>query len=232
MADLTAIRTRIRCVSPPVTVALTPGTRYGRGVVLEEIRVPHAKRRNGVRGARLRCNCGTIYTAPATDLAHGRTTSCGCRHLEAFQEQRARLAAAADPAARRQSMQQYREDHRKEIRDQQRQYYLDNRDARLSQRRQYHADLRAAVFGHYGTACSCCGSSKRLVLDHVNSDGPAHRTAIFGKPKIQATMFYRWVIDNGFPEGLQVLCHSCNASKAAGPYCRMHQDGGARKSQI
>lgn len=70
------------------TLHAEPGQRYGRGIVLEEIRLPLTggqKRRGehlGMRGARLRCDCGNEYTARIRHLISGNTKSCGCLYRE------------------------------------------------------------------------------------------------------------------------------------------------------
>lgn len=70
----------------PPTLAVQTGQRIGRGVVID------ASIRTGVTravpagrpGARLCCDCGTIYEAPLISLAerngHVNTQSCGCLH--------------------------------------------------------------------------------------------------------------------------------------------------------
>jgi hypothetical protein len=63
-------------------IEIWPGDRFGRGVVVEEIRIPDADRPYGVRGARLLCDCGTAYEARLSSLRQGRTTSCGCLRRE------------------------------------------------------------------------------------------------------------------------------------------------------
>jgi len=81
--------------------------------------------------------------------------------------------------------------------------------------------LRGEVFGHYGHVCACCGTAKDLSIDHVNGEGRAHRLALFGRSNARTTRFYRWLIDQGFPQGYQVLCLPCNGSKGDGPACRL-----------
>jgi hypothetical protein len=84
-----------------------------------------------------------------------------------------------------------------------------------SECRKYHADgasrrnveRRNIVFGHYGTVCKCCGQQKpteKLQIDHVASNGAAHRREI-GKSRL-----YAWLIKNNFPAGFIVLCSDCN----------------------
>jgi len=55
------------------------GQRFGRGVVINpEVRIA----RDGSRGARLRCDCGTVYQVALRSLVRGTTRSCGCLRRE------------------------------------------------------------------------------------------------------------------------------------------------------
>jgi len=76
-----------------------------------------------------------------------------------------------------------------------------------------YAKLRETVLNHYGMRCNCkCGcnvtNTKHLTIDHIKNDGAAHR-------RITGTgaSFYRWVINNQFPDFLQILCWNCNCAK-------------------
>lgn len=89
---------------------------------------------------------------------------------------------------------------------------------RESKRRLY-AVARSAVLDHYGRECACCSTAKRLTVDHLNGNGAAHRAEI-------GTSLYRWLIANGFPEGFQVLCQPCNASKGNGDCCKLDHAAG------
>jgi hypothetical protein len=122
---------------------------------------------------------------------------------------------------------QHREDHIDEARARQRQHYADNREQFLEYQERYRAELAAIVFNHYGWQCACPGcSSTDLCVDHVNGDGPQHRTELYGHPtRYYTTTFYLWLIDNGFPDGFQTLCRPCNSSKRTGTHCRMHHNG-------
>lgn len=52
---------------------LNPGMRFGLGVVVQ------VERRNGKRGALLRCDCGKQYWTQASNLYRSPgTMSCGC----------------------------------------------------------------------------------------------------------------------------------------------------------
>jgi hypothetical protein len=70
--------------------------------------------------------------------------------------------------------------------------------------------LRQEVFEAYGGfKCVCCGESLEILLtiDHINNDGNYHRRTI-GR-----TSVLRWLKDNNYPEGYQVLCFNCNMGK-------------------
>lgn len=81
--------------------------------------------------------------------------------------------------------------------------------------------LRDLVFETYGGyVCKCCGETEPLFLqiDHVNNDGAKHRKEVFGEKVGSGQRIYRWLRDNNFPEGFQVLCANCNLGK--------HRNGG------
>jgi hypothetical protein len=70
------------------------------------------------------------------------------------------------------------------------------------------------IISHYSKKtmkCARCGFSdmRALSIDHINGGGRKHTEEI----KKQGTIFYRWLIKNGFPEGFQVLCMNCNYIK-------------------
>lgn len=62
-----------------------------------------------------------------------------------------------------------------------------------------------------GYKCACCGETEELFLtiDHINNDGARHRKEL----KKQKTYFYKWLWENNYPKGFQVLCHNCNVGK-------------------
>ena len=75
--------------------------------------------------------------------------------------------------------------------------------------------LREQVIDHYTQgkrACTCPGCTtvgiEFLTLDHVNNDGHKHRKKVTAGIKL-----FRWVITNGFPASIQVICWNCNAAK-------------------
>ncbi len=79
-------------------------------------------------------------------------------------------------------------------------------DARSAAGKRRQAKRRDAVFAHYGPVCVCCGETDVafLQVDHVDGGGNAHRRQI-GQSQV-----YKWLIDNDFPPGYQVLCSKCN----------------------
>lgn len=80
--------------------------------------------------------------------------------------------------------------------------------------------MRELVYHQYGNRCSCCGEDNPLflTLDHVNNDGHKVR-----KVHGMSGALYRWVIRNGFPDVLQLLCYNCNMGKARNKGICPHQ---------
>lgn len=139
--------------------------------------------------------------------------------------ERHRRYYAANREAMRQKQREWHEANLEAVRERQRQYSQENPEIQRQSTRRYRARLRTAVFDHYGHACACCGSTKRLTMDHVNGDGREHREELFGSNRGGNTFnFYHWLITSGFPDGFQTLCMPCNQSKRAGERCRLsHQ---------
>jgi hypothetical protein len=86
--------------------------------------------------------------------------------------------------------------------------------------RQWKRAFRNAVLDHYGRSCACCGATENLTIDHVNGGGKAHRIELFGRDSVNIE-FYRWLIEQNFPPGFQVLCKPCNSSKGEGTACHL-----------
>jgi hypothetical protein len=72
------------------------------------------------------------------------------------------------------------------------------------------ARLRNQIYGHYGRRCSCCGLGDELFLsiDHVNGNGNKQRTSLGG-----TRGFYKWLIENEFPNDVQIMCFNCNMGR-------------------
>ena len=69
-----------------------------------------------------------------------------------------------------------------------------------------------ALKAYGGVSCRCCSENhiEFLTIDHINGGGGEHRRELGRK---YAMSFYRWLRDNNYPPGYQVLCYSCNLAK-------------------
>jgi hypothetical protein len=84
-----------------------------------------------------------------------------------------------------------------------------------------HKKLKHQVIEAYGGYCFCCGEAdlRFLTIDHVANDGAAHRRQIAAERGLKNSRvgggnhMYRWLRDNGYPPGIQVLCANCNFGK-------------------
>jgi hypothetical protein len=80
---------------------------------------------------------------------------------------------------------------------------------------------RQKVFAHYCAGephCMCPGCRTRYIgflqLDHVNGWGRDSRR------KLQlgngGARYWKWIIENNYPDGFQILCANCNGMGAKG----------------
>lgn len=89
--------------------------------------------------------------------------------------------------------------------------------------KQYIALLKRETISYYGGKCACCGESniQFLTIDHINGGGTKHNKEIGGG----GTRLYRWLRDNKYPDGFQVLCFNCNSGRAINnQICPHHGD--------
>lgn len=89
-----------------------------------------------------------------------------------------------------------------------------------SSSRKYRANLKAQVMLAYGgtnPVCACCGEGEQdfLTVGHVFGGGNKHRREI----KTLGWNFYKWLVDNKFPSGFQLLCYNCNCAKGRFGMC-------------
>lgn len=87
-----------------------------------------------------------------------------------------------------------------------------NNDKYARQRQTLHQLLKEAVVNIYtnGEAtCRWCGQGDLdvLTVDHIANDGAKHRKTI------TTGALYRWLRNNGYPSGFQILCFNCNVKK-------------------
>lgn len=75
----------------------------------------------------------------------------------------------------------------------------------------YKIRLKEDIIHHYGGECAICGTTvfEHLTIDHTNGGGNEHRKKI---GKSGGHDFYKWLIENGYPDGYRVLCWNCNCS--------------------
>jgi hypothetical protein len=81
-------------------------------------------------------------------------------------------------------------------------------------------DAKRKVFEYYGVTCACCGESCLLFLtvEHIDGGGRKHRKTM------GAQTIYVWLVNNGFPEGFEILCYNCNCGKRVNGGVCPHQD--------
>jgi hypothetical protein len=78
---------------------------------------------------------------------------------------------------------------------------------------------RFSALAHYSAGamcCACCGERDAafLALDHISGEGPRMPGGRSG-----GNVFFAWLQREGFPPGLQVLCHNCNCAKGKSGVC-------------
>ena len=76
----------------------------------------------------------------------------------------------------------------------------------------YYSLQHEAIMAYGGYVCRWCGIDEPMVLciDHVDNNGREHRRQL---GSLGGHKFYKWLRDNGYPEGFQVLCMNCNHGK-------------------
>uniref|UniRef100_A0A6M3K2M8 Uncharacterized protein n=1 Tax=viral metagenome TaxID=1070528 RepID=A0A6M3K2M8_9ZZZZ len=84
---------------------------------------------------------------------------------------------------------------------------------RKGDRERYQA-RKQDVLKHYGgdpPKCAHCGITDIdvLCIDHINGGGRKHYLELQAKNIIMQ----KWLQDNGYPEGYQILCANCNLKK-------------------
>lgn len=98
-------------------------------------------------------------------------------------------------------------------------WYWNNKEEAIKRRKIRDKDRKIKVFSHYSEgviSCACCNEStlEFMSLDHVNNDGYIHRKEVGNGQKL-----YRWIINNNYPKGFQILCMNCNFAKGQFKIC-------------
>jgi hypothetical protein len=109
----------------------------------------------------------------------------------------------------------YRDKHKQKRSEASKVYRTLEVKERLSAKaKQDRLNLKLEAFNAYGgRVCACCreDSVVFLTIDHINNDGNVHRKEIGG-----GSLIYRWLKQQNYPEGFQVLCRNCNWAKQFG----------------
>lgn len=79
------------------------------------------------------------------------------------------------------------------------------------------------VYDAYGNKCACCGELNQffLTLDHKKGNGNTHRKDI---RKMGSNDWYKWIIENNFPNEFQLLCFNCNLGRQRNEGICPHND--------
>jgi len=88
----------------------------------------------------------------------------------------------------------------------------------LEIQRQKAKKLKRQIVDHYGGKCACCGIYEIyfLTIDHINNDGYKLKNREDGtkrKNRVSGYLFYKQIIEDNFPNDLQILCFNCNTAK-------------------
>jgi hypothetical protein len=88
-------------------------------------------------------------------------------------------------------------------------------------------NTKVEVINHYGGRCNCCGENNPifLTIDHINGGGTTHRKQL----KRSGSTFSRWLKNQGYPPGYQVLCFNCNCGRQINGGICPHQTLRGRK---
>jgi hypothetical protein len=84
------------------------------------------------------------------------------------------------------------------------------RDRVKAYNKKYREAFRVKALEAYGGKCHCCGEAefKFLELHHKNHDGAEHRRTVSGA----RGSFTKWLLDNGYPEIMDILCANCHTA--------------------
>ena len=90
-------------------------------------------------------------------------------------------------------------------------YCIEHRATYNTNAIKYWHQLKTDAYIAYGGMCKCCGEQEPMFLsiDHVDNTGATHRK-IIGK----GSQIYKWLRDNNYPTGFQILCMNCNLGKS------------------
>ena len=73
--------------------------------------------------------------------------------------------------------------------------------------------------------CNCCGEDKIdfLTIDHIEGkkqmDSDKNIVSLGYNSKMSSYSLYKWILNNNFPDGFQILCTNCNCAKGVFGIC-------------
>lgn len=113
--------------------------------------------------------------------------------------------------------------HKNERNNYQSNRYLNNREKLLNDGRKRNLDVKIIVMIHYSNGtmqCNCCGENhiEFLQIDHINCGKKRYNNETRCN-NFYGLKLYRYLINNNFPNGYQVLCANCNFAKGAFGKC-------------
>jgi len=114
----------------------------------------------------------------------------------------------------------YLQKHLDSIHAKSKSYRDKNKDYINNKNNEARSKLKPQVINHYSNGlnkCSCCGEKhiEFLSIDHIDGGGNIHRKSIHKS----GVDFYRWLIQNKYPNGYQVLCMNCQFGTIRGKIC-------------
>lgn len=150
-----------------------------------------------------KCKCGKITKASRWHLEKHRRTSCGCR----LTDKPARLTCTQCETEKPLEEFYKRKKHPDRL-------HMQVCKSCFSERaRRKIAKQLDLIYSHYGRRCACphCTETNEyfLTIDHINGDGAEHRRQLGGS----GHKLYKWIIDNDYPNTIQLLCWNCNCGK-------------------
>ena len=107
-------------------------------------------------------------------------------------------------------------------------YYLDPKNKVKPKRKIRRDEIRLEVLQYYSKrlsksdipCCRCCGENYHvdfLALDHISGRKEMDsdtKLVKLGYSSLKRTVgLHKWIIENNFPKGFQILCHNCNVAK-------------------
>lgn len=121
----------------------------------------------------------------------------------------------------------YRQKHKEQLKEYAKKWYQKHRKESNEYGKKWSKENRAnrkfSVFAIYSEGqprCVCCGETviEFLSIDHINNNAPEQKRQFKTEGRAYSHL-YKWLIDNNFPEGYQVLCMNCNFAKGKYGYC-------------